>query len=181
MITIKIAQYESEITEVQKLRKTIFCNELKIQLEDFIDPYNDKESLVFLLNYDSCIIGTARIVFSNIDSEFYFSYFLIHKDFRQSLAGVYLVGSLLYFMESNCLQQVSAHAHEKVMDLYLKFGFQKLGNPFYKYGFNCLWTKMSYCLGTNHEFEQYSIDKVKRFINAGEMQLFYKKHEMIKL
>lgn len=181
MITIKITQHENELAEVKKLREKIFCDELKIQQENFIDPYEDKESLVFLLNYNSCVIGTARIVFSKPDFEFYFSYFLLRKDFRQGLAGVYLIGGLLYFMECNSLQQVSAHAHEKVMNLYLKFGFKKLGNPFYKYGFNCLWTKMNYSLGTNQEFEEYSIERIRPFISSADMQLFYKKFEMMKL
>lgn len=173
MITIKIAEYASEFAAVKKLRKEIFCQELLIQEDGFIDPYDDNKSLVFVLNFNSDLIGTARIVYSYSECEFYFSYLLLCKSFRRSIAGIYLLGGLLYFMECSKVSRICAHAHGKVESLYLKFGFKSVGQQFYKAGFNCPWTKMVYYFGTNGVMEKFSIDRIKSFINPEIMRTFY--------
>jgi len=114
------------------------------------------------------MIGGVRLAFFRETQKFYISYLMLKPAYRKQLYGTFLMGSIFYLMQLNNIKIIYADALPGLLELYLKFGCEKIGEKYFKYGFDCPWTPVRYILGTNPQFEELLISKVKRFLNPDE-------------
>jgi predicted GNAT family N-acyltransferase len=155
-LQIKVVDYKNEFTSIEKIRSLVFQQEQQVAPELEFDGKDDRAE--HLLAYlDDEAVGTLRIrtlddktvnVLSEATSQSCVNYFKIERlavlpTARGQGIGRKLMEYALQLIssQSDCTslsakgdRKIIIHAQEYIKELYLKLGFEQVGNPFEEAG-----------------------------------------------
>jgi len=133
MLDLQIKQFDelalSELYALLKLRMQVFMLEQKSL---YLDIDGQDNSSYHLLGVDQGeLVAYARITFDQILNSANIGRFVIDKNYRGMKIGNLILNRLLeYITENAAIQLVTLNSQVAAQDIYKKFGFEPIGEPF---------------------------------------------------
>ncbi len=123
----KVAPDQPLFETVRQIRNTVFVIEQQVPEEEEFDEF-EASSAHFLALVDDHPVGASR--WRETSEGFKLQRFAVLKEQRKKGVGSALVRAVLEDLPNPTVKPVYLHAQVEAMPLYLKFGFQKVGEPF---------------------------------------------------
>lgn len=116
-ITIKIADFKNDYTQIEEIRHTVFIIEQKVPIDLEWDEF-DKESTHILAYYDNKAVGTARLL-----PDGHIGRMAVLQDYRNRNVGQSMLKYLLDIEKKDFNSKVLLSAQEHAVEFYKKYGF----------------------------------------------------------
>ena len=131
-LNIKAVRYQDEIAAIQKIRVKVFQEEQQVAAELEFDGLDDR-AIQLLAYIDNKAIGTARI--REIDrSTAKIERLAVLPEARKQSVGKQLMQAALEIIARQNKTKVIVHAQTYIAQLYLKLGFEIVGEEFSEAG-----------------------------------------------
>lgn len=126
---IKIAETQREYFDLMFLRKEVFSNEQKVDINIEMDE-KDREAIHFIGSRDEEIIATCRLVVDGTSAKL--GRMAIAKSFRRQNLGRQLIAYVEDYAKKHNILKIVASAQIQALDFYLKNGYQIDSELFYE-------------------------------------------------
>jgi predicted GNAT family N-acyltransferase len=121
-INIKIVNFNTSYSEIEKIRTTVFIEEQKVPTELEWDEF-DQNSLHILAYYDNKAVGTARLL-----TDGHIGRMAVLKEYRNRNIGESMLKYLLEIAQEKAYKNIKLSAQEHAVDFYKKYGFSVSGD-----------------------------------------------------
>lgn len=123
-ITIKIADFNKDFSNIEKIRTDVFINEQKVPYELEWDEH-DKDSIHILAYYKSKPVATARLL-----KDGHIGRMAVLKDYRNQHIGENMLKFLLDIANKNSINTIELSAQEHAIEFYKKYGFSVISDVY---------------------------------------------------
>lgn len=116
-INIKIVDFDSNFSEIEEIRTSVFIKEQNVPVELEWDEF-DNDSTHIIAYYDNKPVGTARLL-----KDGHIGRMAVLKPYRNQTIGKNMLKYILEIAQKKSLDNIKLSAQEHAVDFYKKFGF----------------------------------------------------------
>lgn len=123
-LTIKIADFDKDFSDIENIRTSVFINEQKVPIELEWDEY-DHDSTHILAYYNSKPVGTARLL-----KDGHIGRMAVLKEYRNRNIGKNMLKYILDIAQKKSIKNIELSAQEHATEFYKKYGFSVISDVY---------------------------------------------------